>query len=295
MKQETQPIKSNATVEGMQLLEGDLTATSGKLLAEDLVYFSDGTRNLRIRMMIPTSPAKSFFPLVCHVVGSAWMKQNLNNHVLDFKEVVQAGYGVAFIEYTPVPDAQFPQQVLDVKKAITYLNHHAHDLGIDTANMFLSGDSSGGHTALLSWVTWDNGQLSNAKDSLPAIQGCIDLYGVTDLTTIADYPSRVNHEMANSPESLLLGAIPKYHFDLAKQASIPYYLEEKIYAPLLILHGNCDSLVPFEQAVILYNTCQKTKSETTFFAVNNADHGGPSFYTTEVLATIVNFLNEHTN
>ena len=43
LKQETQPIKSNATAEGMQLLEGDLTAISGKLLAEDFVYFSDGT------------------------------------------------------------------------------------------------------------------------------------------------------------------------------------------------------------------------------------------------------------
>lgn len=289
--------KSRATIAGMHTIPGNPKNVRGRMAAHDVYYCTQDGRKLRIRMMFPDQQNKNKkYPLVFHIQGSAWMQQNLNNHLLDLKDLVTNGYIVAIIEYTPVPEGIFPKQVEDCKRAIRFMMTQLEEYPIDANNLFLSGDSSGGHTALLCWVTWQQALLDTTTDPLPTLKGCIDLYGVTDLTTIADYPSAVEHAHTDSPESQLLGGkIPREHTEEAEKASIPYYLKEKQQlAPLLIMHGNRDSVVPFEQSVSLFAHCQSFGIPAEFYAVDNADHGGSLFYCEDVLKVIVAFLKKHT-
>ena len=289
--------KSHAAVAGMVTIPGNPENIRGRMNAQDVYYCTQDGRKLRIRMMFPDQQNKNKkYPLVFHIQGSAWMQQNLNNHLLDLKDIVTNGYIVAIIEYTPVPEGIFPKQVEDCKRAIRFMMSQLEEYPIDANNLFLSGDSSGGHTALLCWATWQQGLLDTTTDALPPLKGCIDLYGVTDLTTIADYPSAVEHTHIDSPESQLLGGkIPRAHRDEAEKASIPYYLKEnQQLAPLLIMHGNRDSVVPFEQSVSLFAHCQSLGIPAEFYAVDNADHGGSLFYCEDVLKVIVAFLKKHT-
>lgn len=288
--------KSKATATGMKTINGDIKNVLARADREDIVYTRKNKNNLRMRLIYPNHDLEEkSYPVMVHVQGSAWFKQNLNGHIFDFKDIVTSGYIVAVVEYLPIPDASFPGQIEDAKTAVRYLETHSTELGIDMDNVFISGDSSGGHTALMSWATWNKPELDSSTEPLPELRGIIDLYGVTDLTTIADYASAVPHDIPTSPENLLLGDFLSLDdTDRALHASVRHYLQENdSYPPLLIMHGNKDTVVPFEQSVELHELCQTLGIDSTFYCIDEADHGGSMFYSKEVINTMITFLNSH--
>ncbi|SDB83478.1 Acetyl esterase/lipase [Pelagirhabdus alkalitolerans] len=278
------------------MIQGDHQHIRAKMERDDLVYQTKGGRDLRIRMVYPDyHHEKKIYPLIMHVQGSAWFEQNLNGQILDFKDIVTSGYVLAIVEYLPLPEATFPSHVEDAKMAIRYLNRHADKLGIDMENTFISGDSSGGHTALMCWATWNTDQLDVSTEPLPPIKGCIDLYGVVDIVSIADAESAIDHTLSDSPEALLIGGKkPIEHVEKAEEASVIHYLDNaKTYPPLLIMHGNKDTVVPFEQSVQLFEYCQSANIDAEMYCVDDADHGGSLFYCDAVIQTMIQFLNRH--
>lgn len=293
---ETMP-KSQATAKGMKTIKSDMSTILARADREDLVYARKNGHNLKIRMVYPDQHGNEStrYPLVVHVQGSAWFKQNLNGHIFDFKDIVTSGFILAVVEYLPIPDASFPSQIEDAKQAVRYLAAHADELNIDQSNVFLSGDSSGGHTALMSWATWNTPDLDSSTIPLPELRGIIDLYGVSDLTTIADYKSTVPHDIPTSPENILLGDFLSLDdTDRALSASVKHYLKKgKTYPPLLIMHGNRDTVVPFEQSVELHEICLSKQIDSTFYCIDEADHGGGPFYTQEVIDIMIEFLQNH--
>ena len=113
--------------------------------------------NCIIRFLFPNtilSPERKY-PLVIHVQGSGWYKQDMNDHIFDFMPLVKRGFAYAIIQYHHSPEAKFPTQIIDTKKAIRYIQEHAAVYPIKSDQLFLSGDSSGGHTALMTLVTYN--------------------------------------------------------------------------------------------------------------------------------------------
>lgn len=145
------------------------------------------------------------------------------------------------------------------------------------------------------WATWQTPLLDSSTDPLPDIKACVNLYGVTDFEAIIHQASAVDHTKSTSPENLLLSDYIKTSTDAnIKQASVSYYLEKnKPDIPLLIMHGNKDTIVPFEQSVLLYEACQNHELTSDFYCVDEADHGGSIFYTSEVVGVIRDFLNTY--
>ena len=99
-----------------------------------------------IRFLFPNTilDEERKYPLVIHVQGSGWYKQDMNDHIFDFMPIVKAGYVYAIIEYHGAPEYKYPTQVDDVIKAIEYLKENYQNYPIDFKHVFLSGDSSGG-------------------------------------------------------------------------------------------------------------------------------------------------------
>lgn len=289
--------KSNASVDGMQTVQGSIHNVRAKLLDHDICYKSIDGRDLHLRIMYPDSvDANGKFPAVIHIQGSAWLKQDLRDHLLDFKRIVTAGYAVIVVEYRPAPEYRFPTQVEDAKSAVHYVAEHAQELCIDANNLYLSGDSSGGHTALLCWATWQGEAFNTEHTPLCRINAVVDLYGVVELYEIQGQISALDHTTPTCPEALLIGKKPSDDRTFADQASVLTYITQgKDYPPLLIMHGNKDRTVPFEQSVMLFSKCKELGLDTQFYCVDDADHGGSVFYCEDVLNTIIGYLNKHRN
>ena len=57
---------------------------------------------------------------------------------------------IAVVEYRHSGIAPFPAQAIDTRNAIRYMKLHAKEYKADVNQMFVAGDSSGGHTAFFS-------------------------------------------------------------------------------------------------------------------------------------------------
>ena len=90
----------------------------------------------------------------------------------------------------------------------------------------------------------------------------------------------------DSPESKLIGGALLENKDKAAKAS-PITYVSKDAPPFLIMHGDHDRTVPFNQSELLYATLKKAGVDVTLIPVKGAGHGfgGP-----EAIATVQEFL-----
>lgn len=280
----------NEEVEGIIELNGRKENLRCRLL--DVQY----QENCIIRFLFPNTilDENRKYPLIIHIQGSGWYKQDMNDHIFDFMPIVKQGYAYAIVQYHSAPEHHFPQQIYDVKNAIRYLQNHYQHYPIDLDHVILSGDSSGGHIGLLTLFTYDSHEFDNDDKPLIKLDGMIDLYGVTHFLTINEWWSK--YDMYE--EKNIVDLMGKDHMNetYLKQSSPIYYLKENMnLPPILILHGNKDHVVPFTQSLELYHKLKQYHYDVTFGRVKDADHGRSIFYVKDVYDCMINFLNRVTN
>ena len=167
------------------------------------------------------------------------------------------------------------------------MKEHAKEYGIHPENLFIMGDSSGAHTAMMAALSYLIPTLEEdgRRSSTPIVQGVIDLYGPTNFATMNQEPSYQDHRTPDSPEGCEIGGKPVLeHPELVKPATIATYVqEERELPPILMFHGTNDELVPFGQGCELFQALTAAKKDATFYQVIGAHHGGREFWSKEVL------------
>jgi len=276
--------------EGMQVVFGDKSDRYSAEYLPDIEYARYGDRALRLQVLQPRAAGP--FPLLLYVQGSAWRPQNLYGGLPQLADFAHRGFVVASVEYRHTLEAIFPTQVQDVKTALRYLRANAARYKIDPARIAIWGDSSGGHTAVMVGVS--EGVAEFDTPHFPAessgVRAVVDFYGPTDLLQMSKFPSVVDHDDPNSPESFLVGGPLQENPEKASQANpITYISKEKTLPPFLIMHGDRDALVPFNQSVLLYEALKAAGQNATFYKVKGAGHGD-GFWTPEVLDLVSKFL-----
>lgn len=271
----------------------------------DCAYFNDVTyvtRNgveLKLQIITPFNPMMQGkrFPLVVFVQGSAWFKQNCHVNVPQLARFAQRGYVAAIVEYRHSGISPFPAQVQDAKTAIRFLRMNADKFGINPEQVFIWGDSSGGHTAVLAGLTCNDNifDTEDYNEYSCSVKGIIDYYGVTDITDPEGFPSTQNHQKPDSPEGQFIGGKDvSEHPELAQPTiAMNHISKDKLVPPVLIFHGTSDRIVSFSQSVKLYEKLIGCGKKVDFYAINGADHGGPAFWSKEVLDIVEAFINEN--
>lgn len=266
---------------------------------ENITYITRNGLDLHLQMVLPTygDERSSVFPCIVYVQGSAWMKQNTYFNLPQLAKFAARGYVTAIVEYRPSQVAPFPAQLQDTKTAVRYLRKNASKYNIDPENIFVWGDSSGGHTALLTGITQNMKELDTEEYSEESadVNAVVDYYGPTDITQMNEVPSTMDHTVPESPEGLLIGGLNVIENREKSQSTNPinYLSKEKEIPPILIMHGNKDRLVPFEQSILMYEALKGCGKECDFYQLKGADHGGPQFWTDYILDIVEEFLKEH--
>lgn len=235
------------------------------------------------------------YPLIVYVQGSAWHKQNIYQHVGQLNYLCKQGFVVAIVQYRESDLAPFPAQIEDTKTAIRFLKKHREEYYIDDQNVFLFGDSSGGHVALLAGLTakLDIMDSDLYKEYTNDVCAIIDFYGVVDITMEDGFPTTENHQQPDSPEGYLIGRKNVLdNLEIARQTNPMNYLDGDI-PPILIAHGTKDRLVAFKQSVKLYKTLKEKNKEVIFYRMKGADHGGPMFFCEEMLDEVIKFIKKN--
>ncbi len=236
------------------------------------------------------------WPLLVHVQGSAFMKQNLWANLGRHIRLVEKGVAVAIVEYRDSSQAPFPAQVEDAKTAIRFLRLHAGEYDLDPRRIALSGDSSGGHTALIAGFSGDEGPDTPVYSGASCLVNCIvDCYAPTVFSLMNFEKSAENHYDGNSPEGRLLRCENILERPDLVEPTIPmnYLSPEKATPPVLILHGSRDMQVPFQQSCLLYTYMKEMGKQVTMYKINDANHGCLGFDSDVVVNLVFGFLEQY--
>lgn len=128
-------------------------------------------------------------PVVFLVHGGGWVAGNKESMLPYAKMIADQGFLVVNVEYTLVPQAAYPQQVLELNQAVEYIFQHQNQLPIDLSRVFFSGDSAGANITS-SYVAALNApkmaEQLNLKASISAqsVKGLVLHSGVYDLKTL---------------------------------------------------------------------------------------------------------------
>ena len=259
------------------------------LYSQNIEYFDYGNCKRHLQILFPLDIEESKYPLILFIPGSAWHKQELYNDVPQYSVLAKRGYVVAVMEYRESDIATFPAQIEDVSNALGFLPSVADVFHIDLNKIFIMGNSSGGHIAMMS-VLFNAHKLCNP---LPKIVGIICESASTDILICSKSP--LPSWMKVRPSAVLLGVDSiEDNKELAEKASCNMYISEKIeIPPVLLIHSENDPVVSVENSRILYNKLSETKHKVEYYEIEESDaHGGAVFYEDCILDIIQKFCSE---
>ena len=265
------------------------------IATRDIAYAGTEHPRQRLDLYLPKTPASEKLPLVVFIHGGAWQAGDKAGGAGRVLPYVRSGeYAGASIGYRLTGDAGWPAQIHDCKAAIRWLRGTAATHGIDPDRIAVIGSSAGGHLVAMLGTAGDVEMLEGALGEFPEVSSevtcVVDFFGPANLLTMGDFPSSIDHNAADSPESKLLGGPVLEHQDSAREAS-PQTFVTADDPPFLILHGTDDRIVPYDQSVQFDKALQAAGVESQLISIEGGGHGG--FESPDTDARVKAFLDRH--
>lgn len=257
----------------------------------------DGHR-LLLDLVRPKQPRRRPLPLVVYIHGGGWMSGD-KVHAWQRGYAALAGsgdYAVASINYRLSRVAPWPACLHDSKAAIRWLKANAARYELDAERIAVWGHSAGGHLVALLATTAEvkelEGTLGNLEQSSRVTCG-IDEAGPTDFAAYMDFrrpPDGLRSPSEEgSPEYRLFAGPLDERGQQMRAASATTYAS-RTSAPLLIVHGSEDTVVPINQAELLDEALRRAGADVVYLRLNGAGHsvGHPEYSARRAL-----FLEKH--
>ncbi|MCY3859545.1 MAG: alpha/beta hydrolase [Gammaproteobacteria bacterium] len=205
---------------------------------ENVVIGSAGNRDLIGTLYIPPRIQESR-PAMVIVHGGGWRKGSTRG-VSGFGEFLsRAGFVCLCPSYRLSGEAHWPAQIEDVKCAIRYLKVNKKQFGLDKDRVGITGDSAGGHLALMAAVHSDfegSGGHIAASSNVKAVGA---MYG----------PVRVRKTRADGSP---LGLLDPTATDTEYASASPIHYDLTEFPPCLLIHGADDPAVPLSGTLEFY-------------------------------------------
>lgn len=275
-------LKYNPTMEGLVLL------------VPDVVFSTAAGVELKMQMIRPledeNQAEKPKRPLIVFLQGSAWTFPNVNYQIPQLCEFARMGYVVATITHRNYQNGYpAPAFLQDTKTAIRFLRKNADKYGIDPERVCFWGTSSGGNTSLLVALTGDDPKYKTREypEFSDSVKIAVDCFGPVNLIRLSDYLAA--HGDPSIFEGLIGGKLQD-HQELLKEISPLLILKKnKKYPPILLLHGDGDTLVPYDESLHMYEALLENGHEAEMIRVENGPHEH-SFWSPELYAEIADFI-----
>ncbi len=241
-------------------------------------------------------------PTLVYIHGGGWMGGSKEADSLHLLPYLEAGFNAVNVDYRLGGTALAPAAIEDVRCALRWVFQNSTQFGIDTNKIVLSGNSAGGHLALMAGMlpasagfdkrcptgnektSWPND--GKAKEVDMPVAAIVNWYGITDVNDL------IQGENAMEYAVKWLGG-QRDEAVVAKRASPLTYVRKDL-PPILTIHGDSDIIVPYKHAVRLHNALEKESVKNTLFAVEGGGHGQFSQdQNQQVFREIWRFLHAH--
>lgn len=234
-----------------------------------------GYRPLRVDLLLPPAPPGPV-PVVVWIHGGAWLfGSRLHGAVTEpaCRALIERGVAVALVEYRFSGEALFPACLHDVKAAVRWLRQFGERVGVNGGAIGVWGESAGGHLAAFIALNSNDERLEGAV----GVTGCSSdvVAGVAwypDIDFLALGPDRTGSPDPRSPEALLIGGPTRDRREDAAFASPVSHVHAGA-APILLVHGLQDDLLPPQQSALMHQALQAVGATCELEWVEGAGHG----------------------
>ncbi|MBR5288358.1 MAG: alpha/beta hydrolase [Clostridia bacterium] len=259
------------------------------------VVFSEATGTaLSCAILSPwnETPEKPY-PAIVFVQGSAWQFPDIGYEIPQLSRYARAGYVVMTVTHRNCLEGHpFPAFLEDVKTAVRFLRANAEKYHVDPERIAVWGTSSGGNTSMLVSMTGDDpryntGEYGGYSD---AVRCAVQCFGPTDILTLFEY----HFSGGNSDRTLANALAGERPYEEVAQEMSPYRIAEKgkNYPPILMIQGNADPVVPWDQAEMMYGKYQEVGADAQLICIDGAPHEGP-FWSDAVHDQIMAFFKKN--
>jgi len=231
----------------------------------------------------PKAPSKEKRPGVIVIHGGGWVGGTKESQIQSTcLRYVEKGFVCANVEYRLARAATAPAAVMDVLNAAHWFESNAKKYNVDTKRIVVTGDSAGGHLSLMVGMT-----PKSAKLGPPAkVVAVVNFYGITDVADQLGGPHRQDYAVTWVPEQ-------QGRLELATRVSPMTYVRKGL-PPILTIHGDADSTVPYEHGVKLTKALRDAGDDAELVSVPQGEHGFPKEKVDEIYEqNIWPFLKKH--
>jgi acetyl esterase/lipase len=206
---------------------------------------------------------------VIYMHGGFWAAGNKEGSLMSLLPWMEMGWNVVNVEYRLARVALAPAAVEDCLCALRYLAAQAKTYNIDTSRMVVTGESAGGHLALTTGILPESAGLDRecaGPTPVPKVAAIINWFGITDVADVVDGPHRANAAMQ------WMGGLPNRE-EVARRVSPLTYIRAGL-PPILTVHGDTDTTVPYQHAVRLHEALAKAGVPNQLVTIPGGKHGG---------------------
>jgi acetyl esterase/lipase len=226
-------------------------------------------------------------PTLIYMHGGFWVAGNKEAALPNFLPWMEMGWNVINVEYRLGAVALAPAAVDDCFCALKFVVAQAKMYNVDVNRIVVTGESAGGHLALaLGMIPENEGFGKDCPGTQPKVAAVIDWFGITDVADVIDGPNR------QQAAARWFNDMPN-RLEVAKRVSPLTYVRAGL-PPIITIHGDADTTVPYPEAVKLHEALEKVKTPHQLVTIPGGKHGQfTADERTRIYVTIRQFLTKY--
>jgi acetyl esterase/lipase len=249
-----------------------------------VVYKTVGKRKLEFDVYYPEAGTKKPCPVIVYTHGGGWAAGSRFGAASGgfaplFKALTKEGFCIVSVDYRLARKGgavRMRDCVIDSKDAIRFLMKNSDTLNIDPEQVFVFGDSAGGHIAQMALLTPPaslTGDADLAGVDYKIVAG-LSWYGPCDFENqdLFNHDDRPDFRDRFGPRILGEAKVtPEEKLRLYREMSPVNYLK-KDSPPLLMIQGDKDTTIPVKHAYYIQKRAQEIQAPVQIMIVKNSGH-----------------------
>jgi acetyl esterase/lipase len=209
-------------------------------------------------------------PTLIYIHGGGWLggtKGQITPFIIPYLE---RGWNVITLDYR-TGEGTAPLAIDDCMMALKWVAAHAKAYNVDTQHVVVSGESAGGHLALISGFlnSIPGSHKYYSGDSLK-IRAVVNWFGITDIKGVDKFFKQKGED--SNYASIWVGD-PKRMDSISKSFS-PVNRITSSSPPVITIHGQHDSVVPYELAVTFHELLNEAGIKNELVLIPAGKHLG---------------------
>lgn len=229
-------------------------------------------------------------PTVIFIHGGGWVNGVKEGSVPSLLPWLAMGLNVVNVEYRLARIAHAPAAVEDCRCALRWVVRNAATYGIDTTRLVVTGQSAGGHLALMTGMLTEAAGLDRQCPGVEDLKvaAIVNWYGITDVNELLEGEHMKPYAVT------WLGSTPDRE-SIATRVSPLTYVRAGL-PPIFTIHGDADPTVPYSHGVRLHQALDRAGVPNELMTTPGGKHGFACCTLTEreeAYARIRTFLTRH--